>query len=105
MVLHPGFQNQSHWDNDLALIQLKHPVVVGDRVTPIPLPEPGQDLDTLSVGTGAIAGWGQGALFTHALSLKHLVLSLANHNACKNQHKGGLTPKVGLSQLLQNNIT
>ncbi|KAK1890765.1 Haptoglobin [Dissostichus eleginoides] len=78
IVLHPGFQNSSDWENDLALIQLKKPVLMSDKVTPIPLPERGQDLaDTLG-GTGVITGWGWGTTFTLATSLKHLVVPLAN---------------------------
>ncbi|XP_071779105.1 haptoglobin [Centroberyx gerrardi] len=86
VVLHPAFQNQSNWENDLALIQLKDPVVVGDKMTPIPLPERGQDLGDTVEGTGAIAGWGFGALLTYANSLKHLVLPLANHSCCKEMY-------------------
>lgn len=95
MVLHPGFQNQSDWDNDLALIQLKEPVVMSDKVTPIPLPERGQMLADTVKGSGAIAGWGWGATLSAATSLKHLVLALANHSACKAEYDGdALTPAV-----------
>ncbi|TKS70247.1 Complement C1s subcomponent [Collichthys lucidus] len=80
IVLHPRFQNQSDWDNDLALIQLKKPVVMSNKVTPIPLPEAGQDLADTVGGSGAITGWGWGFLLTPATSLKYLVLPLANHS-------------------------
>ncbi|XP_038548006.1 haptoglobin [Micropterus salmoides] len=95
VVLHPGFQNQSDWDNDLALIQLKEPVVMSDKVTPIPLPERGQDLADTLRGSGVITGWGWGALLTPAASLKHLVLPLANHSDCKAEYEHiELTPAV-----------
>ncbi|XP_044062203.1 haptoglobin isoform X2 [Siniperca chuatsi] len=80
VVLHPGFQNQSDWDNDLALIQLKVPVVMSNKVTPIPLPERGHDLADTVGGSGVITGWGWGIHLTPAASLKHLVLPLANHS-------------------------
>lgn len=95
VVLHPGFQNRSDWDNDLALIQLKEPVVMSDKVTPIPLPERGQDLADAVVGSGVITGWGWGILLTPATSLKHLVLPLVNHSDCKAEYeRTALTPSV-----------
>lgn len=95
VVLHPGFQNHSDWDNDLALIQLKKPVVMSDKVTPIPLPEAGQDLADVAGGLGVITGWGWGVLLTPADSLKYLILPLANHSACKAEYKRTpLTPDV-----------
>ncbi|XP_076594112.1 haptoglobin [Chaetodon auriga] len=87
IVLHPGFQNQSDWDNDLALIQLTVPVAMSNEVTPIPLPERGQDLGDTVRGSGVIAGWGWGALLTPATSLKHLVLPLASHSVCKAEYQ------------------
>ena len=89
MFLHPGFQNQSDWDNNLALIQLKTPVVLGPNVYPIPLPELGQHLADSQGGVGVIAGWGWGALFTPAQSLKHLVLPLADDISCKRNENSG----------------
>uniref|UniRef100_A0A672ZW99 Peptidase S1 domain-containing protein n=1 Tax=Sphaeramia orbicularis TaxID=375764 RepID=A0A672ZW99_9TELE len=95
IVLHPGFQNKSDWDNDLALIQLKEPVVMSDKVTPIPLPERDQDVPDTDGETGVIAGWGFGALLTASSSLKHLVLPVADHSACKREYKSdSLTPTV-----------
>lgn len=95
VVLHPGFQNRSDWDNDLALIRLKEPVVMSDKVTPIPLPERGQDLADTVGGSGAIAGWGWGVLLTPSELLKHVVLPLANNSACKAEYERiSLTPDV-----------
>ncbi|MED6264790.1 hypothetical protein CHARACLAT_018724 [Characodon lateralis] len=95
VFLHPGFQNQSDWDNDLALIKLKESVVMSDKVTPIPLPERGQDMDSVVAGSGIIAGWGWGILLTPATSLKYLVLPLANHSACKAEYERTTsTPRV-----------
>ncbi|KAM4744110.1 haptoglobin [Anableps anableps] len=95
VFLHPGFQNQSDWDNDLALIRLKNSVIMSDKVTPIPLPERGQDLDTVVGGSGVIAGWGWGIDLTPATSLKYLVLPLANYSACKAAYERTMhTPEV-----------
>ncbi|KAM6943254.1 haptoglobin [Xenentodon cancila] len=95
MVLHPGFQIQSDWDNDLALIKLKHPVIMSDKVTPIPLPERSQHLGSIAGGSGVITGWGWGINLTPATSLKHLVLPLANHSDCRSYYEGvAFTPAV-----------
>uniref|UniRef100_A0A8D3CHS9 Peptidase S1 domain-containing protein n=1 Tax=Scophthalmus maximus TaxID=52904 RepID=A0A8D3CHS9_SCOMX len=93
IFLHPGFQNHSDWDNDLALIQLKEPVVMSDKVTPIPLPEMGQNLtDTWS---GVISGWGWGVYLNAAASLKFLILPLVDNSYCKAEYEGdALTPDV-----------
>ncbi|XP_029354356.1 haptoglobin [Echeneis naucrates] len=87
IVLHPNFQNHSDWDNDLALIQLKTPVVMSTKVTPIPLPEADRDLADVVGGSGIITGWGWGAMLTPATSLRYLILPLANHSACKSAYK------------------
>ncbi|XP_069553810.1 haptoglobin [Brachyistius frenatus] len=93
VVLHPLFQNQTDWDNDLALIQLREPVVMSDKVTPIPLPESGQGLT--NIGAGIIAGWGWGIHLTPSTSLKHLILGIASQSTCKSEHPGSpLTPAV-----------
>ncbi|KAL3993079.1 Ufm1-specific protease 2 [Sarotherodon galilaeus] len=95
VVLHPGFQNQSDWNNDLALIQLKQPVVINDKVTPIPLPERGQDLAKAVRGSGIITGWGWGPLLTPAPFLKHIVVPLANHSKCRAEYESlAFTPTV-----------
>lgn len=58
---------------------------MSDKITPIPLPESDHNLET---GVGAITGWGWGILFTYAKSLKHLILPLVNHSACKAEYEG-----------------
>ncbi|KAM9366979.1 haptoglobin [Symphorus nematophorus] len=90
VVLHPGFQNKTDWDNDLALIKLKQPVVISDKVAPIPLPETGQ-----YPNAGAITGWGWGINLTPASSLKHHILPIASHRYCKAAYLGDqLKPDV-----------
>ncbi|XP_029497252.1 haptoglobin-like isoform X1 [Oncorhynchus nerka] len=86
VVLHPGFQNVSDWDNDLALIQLKRPFTLSEDVMPIPLPERGEDLAEAAQKKGIITGWGLGVHFTPAESLKHLVLPVVSHGFCKAEY-------------------
>lgn len=95
VVLHPYFQNQTDWDNDLALIKLTEPVAISDKVTPIPLPERGQDLVDGGEGSGVITGWGWGTDQNLSQSLKHLIVPLVNHSACKGEYETNqLTPAV-----------
>lgn len=70
-------------------------MVISDKVTPIPLPERGQDRADSSEGSGVIAGWGWGVYLNFASSLKHLVLPLVNHSACKAEYgRDQFTPSV-----------
>ncbi|XP_068173628.1 haptoglobin [Antennarius striatus] len=93
VVLHPRFQNQSDWDNDLALIKLKKPVVINDKVIPIPLPERGQDITNIQ--SGVITGWGFGANLTPAEILRYLTVPLLKSSDCKTAYEHDpLTPNV-----------
>lgn len=83
VFLHPAFQNVSDVDNDLALIQLKEPVVFNDTVFPIPLPETEDNLEETTKQRGVIAGWGWGPLFTFSESLKFLALPIVSVNRDK----------------------
>uniref|UniRef100_A0A8C6NZA3 Peptidase S1 domain-containing protein n=1 Tax=Nothobranchius furzeri TaxID=105023 RepID=A0A8C6NZA3_NOTFU len=68
VVLHPGSG------------QILEPLVMSDKVTPIPLPErdQGPHLSSNVRGSGVLAGWGSGILLTPATSLRYLILPLAN---------------------------
>ncbi|KAM3877052.1 haptoglobin [Diretmus argenteus] len=95
VVLHPHFQKQSDWDNNLALIKLKDPVTLRKEVIPIPLPERGQDLVDTEGTAGVITGWGFGVFLTPASSIKHLVLPVASHRSCQTEyHSTAHTPTV-----------
>ncbi|XP_073693348.1 haptoglobin [Garra rufa] len=94
VFLHPGFQNTSEWDNDLALIKLKDPVKFSESVMPIPLPEIGDNEEEKEGERGIIAGWGWGSLFTPAPILKFLSLPV---RSCKAQILAS-TPNVGDKQ-------
>ncbi|XP_019722774.1 haptoglobin [Hippocampus comes] len=97
VILHPNFQSQSDWDNDLALIQLKHPVAIGSKVIPIPLPESNH---AITGASGVITGWGYGIYLTFAASLKHLVLPLVPRADCKAEYENSqYTPTVDENML------
>lgn len=80
VVLHP---NVSGWDNNLALLKLKAPVEMSDKVMPIPLPI---DQNMSAATVGAVAGWGWGVYLSQSQELKHLVLPL--NDSCVSQYDG-----------------
>nr|XP_023646644.1 haptoglobin-like [Paramormyrops kingsleyae] len=88
VVLHPDFRKTNVWENDLALIKLKEPVTFGETVTPIPLPERGDDVAETEGMRGVLAGWGWGALLTPANQLKYIILPVAKHEACRQEYEG-----------------
>lgn len=68
---------------------------MSNKVTPIPLPERGQDLADTIGGMGVITGWGWGIHLTPSTSLKFLKLPLANHSDCREEYKNIVfTPDV-----------
>lgn len=98
VFLHPGFQNTSDWDDDLALIKLKEPVRFSESIIPIPLPEIGDNQEEREGERGIIAGWGWGRLFTPAPKLKFLALPV---QSCKGKYRAQVlasTPHVSDTQ-------
>ncbi|XP_073762992.1 haptoglobin isoform X2 [Danio rerio] len=94
VFLHPGFQNTSDWDNDLALIKLKEPVKFSKSILPIPLPETGDNLEERDGERGIVAGWGWGRLLTPAPVLKFLSLPV---KSCKGNYQARVlesTPNI-----------
>ncbi|KAA0723911.1 Haptoglobin Zonulin Haptoglobin alpha chain Haptoglobin beta chain [Triplophysa tibetana] len=94
VFLHPGFQNTSDWDNDLALIKLKEPANFSESIMPIPLPEIGDNQEEQKGERGIIAGWGWGRLFTSAPMLKFLALPIV---PCQGEYQAKVlasTPNV-----------
>ncbi|XP_034672099.1 trypsin-1 [Drosophila subobscura] len=57
--VHPGYEPQDKYVNDIALLQLKDSVVLGTRVQPVRLPDPEQP--TLANSSAVLAGWGLNA--------------------------------------------
>ncbi|KAJ8417783.1 hypothetical protein AAFF_G00226260 [Aldrovandia affinis] len=89
VVLHPDFQNNSTWDNNLALIKLKEAVVYSETVMPIPLPMVGQDLEEQEGAQGVVTGWGWGTFFTFSNNLKYLILPVADRGLCRAEYSHG----------------
>ena len=56
---HPKFSGPPDFANDLSLVELERPVTVGDRMTPVCLPQPGPtEFPTSRYGYLMVAGWG-----------------------------------------------
>ncbi|XP_051995203.1 haptoglobin [Xyrauchen texanus] len=98
VFVHPDFQNTSDWDNDLALIKLKEPVIFTESIMPIPLPEIGDNQEETEGERGIIAGWGWGRAFTPAPILKFLSLHI---QPCQGEYRANIlasTPTVNEKQ-------
>ncbi|MBN3299435.1 HPT protein, partial [Amia calva] len=82
VILHPSFQNTSDWDNDLALIKLKHKLAFEGNKLPLYLPEKEYAVEDTY---GIVAGWGWGALLKNSELLKTLTLRVANFTMCQQE--------------------
>lgn len=58
--VHPGYEPQDKYINDIALLQLTKPLLLTDSVQPIRLPNP--DQQTLEHTNATLAGWGLNAV-------------------------------------------
>lgn len=85
--MHPGFQNKSDWENDLALIKLKEPVIFNQTLMPIPLPEQGEEQEE-RVGEEAIFGaWDSGIIHQLPSAVKHLKLPVVSREECHTEYQ------------------
>ena len=62
-------------------------MVITEKVTPIPLPEKGQDLADVPEGKAVIPGWGWGIYLELSSSLRHLLIPLVNNSECKKEYE------------------
>ncbi|KAH8419888.1 hypothetical protein KR009_003487 [Drosophila setifemur] len=83
---HPGFEPQDNYINDIALLQLKDPVSMGQRVQPVRLPDPGQQ--TYGNSSSILAGWGlnaTGGVVQRQLQKVHL--QVFSDQECSERHQ------------------
>ncbi|XP_017062895.1 trypsin-1 [Drosophila eugracilis] len=59
IFVHPGYEPENKYINDIALLQLAQPVTLSKFVQPVRLPEPGQV--TPGNSSSVLAGWGLNA--------------------------------------------
>ncbi|KAJ8247314.1 hypothetical protein GJAV_G00244880 [Gymnothorax javanicus] len=91
VVVHPDFQKTASWENNLALIKLKQPVTITERVMPIPLPKTDQHENN---GKAVVAGWGWGHQFIFSDFLKFLVIPVVDQALCKAEYEKNDEVKV-----------
>ncbi|KAK7500859.1 hypothetical protein BaRGS_00007739 [Batillaria attramentaria] len=81
LFLYPKFDS-STVNNDIALIQLDKPLVLGDYLRPVCLPEPGQQVE---LGTRCyVAGWGKtdAMAATYQPSIRQVNLDVVTWDSC-----------------------
>ncbi|XP_039223810.1 mannan-binding lectin serine protease 2 isoform X1 [Crotalus tigris] len=84
VFLHSGFANDGiNFDNDIALIKLKHKVPINKNITPICLPgyNPGFRVNTND--TGIIAGWGKTERARQSRFLLYTEIDVVEPDKCK----------------------
>ncbi|XP_076153147.1 serine protease 27-like [Alosa pseudoharengus] len=86
VLIHPGYRgrNNGDWHNDIALVQLKKPVVTSKLVNPVDLPI---HLDVFNTSSECwVTGWGNVAEDTPLggkKTLQQLKLPLVDDNTCR----------------------
>ncbi|KAE8589736.1 hypothetical protein XENTR_v10017712 [Xenopus tropicalis] len=81
--MHPNF-NRNNYDNDIALIRLKNPVVMNQNVSPICLPSP-QDEDDIyqKDRIGYVSGYGVNENRDIPNELRYVSVPMASRQDCK----------------------
>ncbi|XP_076153540.1 tryptase-2-like isoform X1 [Alosa pseudoharengus] len=91
VLIHPGYRgrNNGDWHNDIALVQLKKPVVTSKLVKLVALPTP---LDVFNNRSECwVTGWGRVAEKTPLggkMTLQQLKLPLVDDNTCRKVYPG-----------------
>ncbi|XP_013920883.1 PREDICTED: mannan-binding lectin serine protease 2 [Thamnophis sirtalis] len=84
VFVHDGFTNDGvNFDNDIALIKLKHKVPVNKNITPICLPGYNPGFRVKTNDTGIIAGWGKTERSRQSRFLLYTEVDVVESNKCK----------------------
>ncbi|XP_012674084.2 haptoglobin-like [Clupea harengus] len=94
VFLHPGFQNTSDWENDLALIKLKEPVNFNHTLMPIPLPEQGENQEERLKEEAIFGAWDWGIIHYQPGAIKYLKLPVVSREVCRAEYQSGHSPVV-----------
>ncbi|XP_066493969.1 mannan-binding lectin serine protease 2 isoform X1 [Tiliqua scincoides] len=82
--VHQGFTNDDiNFNNDIALIKLKHKVPINANVTPICLPEEDSRFHVNTSDIGAVAGWGKTEKRRQSRVLMYTELQVVDSKKCK----------------------
>uniref|UniRef100_A0A8C5PPA3 complement subcomponent C1r n=1 Tax=Leptobrachium leishanense TaxID=445787 RepID=A0A8C5PPA3_9ANUR len=80
--LHPDFNYES-FDNDIALVRLKSPLVMNLNVSPVCLPEQGNELLYEDRKQGLVSGYGLVNKNKIASALRYVPVPMASRDKCK----------------------
>ncbi|XP_062383206.1 haptoglobin-like [Sardina pilchardus] len=94
IFLHPGFQNASDFENDLALIKLQEPLNFNQTLMPIPLPERGEDQEERAGEEAIFGAWDMGIMRYQPSVVKHLKLPVVSREVCHAEYQAGRGPIV-----------
>lgn len=84
VFLHGGFANDGiNFDNDIALIKLKHKVPIHKNITPICLPGDNPSFRVHVNDTGIIAGWGKTERARQSRFLLYTEIDVVGPDKCK----------------------
>lgn len=82
--VHGGFTNDGiNFDNDIALIKLKHRVPINANVTPICLPERSGRFHLNASDVGAVSGWGRTEKRRQSPFLLYVELDVVDPKRCQ----------------------
>ncbi|KAL2087345.1 hypothetical protein ACEWY4_016173 [Coilia grayii] len=93
VFLHPGFQNTSDWENDIALIKLRDPVNFNNTLMPIPLPE-GEDQEETPGEMAIFGAWDMGIAHQLPGAIKYLKLPVVSREECRAGFQSGRGPVI-----------
>ncbi|XP_053306198.1 complement C1r subcomponent [Spea bombifrons] len=80
--VHPDY-NPKNFDNDIALVRLRYPVVMNQNVAPICLPEPGKDFIYADSRKGYVSGYGETENQTISTNLRYVAVPMVGRHRCQ----------------------
>ncbi|XP_043935628.1 complement C1s subcomponent-like isoform X2 [Protopterus annectens] len=89
IFLHPSYnivtegERRYNYDNDIALIKLKDKVKMGYQISPICIPNEGEEFELLQGRMGFISGWGRTEKGYLSQRLRYAQIPVENMNTCK----------------------
>ncbi|XP_076365523.1 clotting factor C-like isoform X2 [Tachypleus tridentatus] len=87
------FYDPANFNNDIALIQLKDPVILTTRVKPVCLPTDLTTRENLKEDTKAVVtGWGMNENETYSEALQQVVLPVVSASTCQQGYKDSGVP-------------
>ncbi|KAJ3664541.1 hypothetical protein Zmor_000099 [Zophobas morio] len=93
---HQNYTGKGYYDYDIAVLKLCNPLIFGDTILPIALPEFNEPIDVSTPAT--VTGWGTTTQESSVFSPRLQKISLVVHdqNTCRKKYKGlaEITPRM-----------